>query len=130
MKLIQVALPSPLRQVFDYRVPAGVAVPAAGARVRVPFGRQQLIGLVTAEVVQSEVPSAKLKALSEVLDAEPVLPPALWALARWASNYYQHPLGDALSQMLPALIRQGDAVLPGQAGGQAGQAGQTGNALV
>ena len=112
MKLIQVALPSPLRQVFDYRVPAGMAVPAAGVRVRVPFGRQQLIGLVTAEVAQSDVPSAKLKAVREVLDAEPALPPTLWALARWAATYYQHPLGDALSQMLPVLIRQGEALLP------------------
>ena len=112
MKLIQVALPSPLRQVFDYRVPDGIAMPAAGVRVRVPFGRQQLIGLVTAEVAQSDVPSAKLKAVSEVLDAEPALPPTLWALARWAATYYQHPLGDALSQMLPVLIRQGEALLP------------------
>lgn len=112
MKLIQVALPSPLRQVFDYRVPDGIAVPAAGVRVRVPFGRQQLIGLVMTEVMQSDVPSGKLKAVSEVLDAEPALPPTLWALARWAATYYQHPLGDALSQMLPVLIRQGEALLP------------------
>ena len=111
MKLIQVALPSPLRQVFDYRLPAGVPVPADGVRVRVPFGRQALIGLVTNAIAETDVPSAKLKAVSEVLDVEPVLPPTLWALARWAAQYYQHPLGDALSQMLPALIRQGEPVL-------------------
>ena len=111
MKLIQVALPSPLRQVFDYRLPAGVPVPADGVRVRVPFGRQALIGLVTNAIAETDVPSAKLKAVSEVLDVEPVLPPTLWALARWAAQYYQHPLGDALSQMLPALIRQGEPLL-------------------
>ncbi len=111
MKLIQVALPSPLRQVFDYRLPAGALTPVAGVRVRVPFGRQALIGLVTDAVKQSDVPVAKLKAVTEILDDEPALPPALWTLARWAANYYQHPLGDALSQMLPVLIRQGEPLL-------------------
>ena len=111
MTLIQVALPSPLRQVFDYRLPAGVPVPANGVRVRVPFGRQALIGLVTGVATHSDVPVAKLKAVTEVLDSEPALPPTLWALARWAAQYYQHPLGDALSQMLPVLIRQGEPLL-------------------
>jgi len=111
MKLIQVALPSPLRQVFDYRLPAGAAIPVAGVRVRVPFGRQALIGLVTDVVSESDVPAAKLKSVTEVLDIEPALPPALWTLARWAAQYYQHPLGDALSQMLPVLIRQGEPLL-------------------
>ncbi|MFX7306608.1 hypothetical protein ABTI71_18915, partial [Acinetobacter baumannii] len=52
MTILRLALPSPLRQAFDYRLPAALAadgVPAAGVRVRVPFGRQQLVALVLEE---------------------------------------------------------------------------------
>ncbi len=108
MTILHLALPSPLRQLFDYRLPAGLPVPAAGVRVRVPFGRQQLVGMVISQGEHSDVPSAKLKAIQEVLDEEPALPPALWRLALWVAQYYQHPLGDALSQMLPVLVRQGE----------------------
>lgn len=109
MSILHLALPSPLRQLFDYTLPPDWPVPPAGVRVRVPFGRQQLIGLVVGHAQDSDVPLAKLKPIAEVLDQEPVLPPALWQLALWTARYYQHPLGDALSQMLPVLIRQGDA---------------------
>ncbi len=111
MTILHLALPSPLRQLFDYRLPPGLPVPAAGVRVRVPFGRQQLIGLVTGHGEHSDVPAGKLKPVIEVLDAEPALPPALWRLALWTARYYQHPLGDALSQMLPVLVRQGEPLL-------------------
>jgi len=111
MTILQIALPSPLRRLFDYRLPAGRPVPPVGARVRVPFGRQELIGLVCGHGERSEVPADKLKLVLAVLDDAPVLPPALWRLALWTAHYYQHPMGDALSQMLPVLIRQGEAVL-------------------
>lgn len=108
MTILHLALPSPLRQLFDYRLPPGQPIPAPGVRVRVPFGRQQLIGVVISHGEHSDVPAGKLKAVLEVLDDEPALPPALWRLALWTARYYQHPLGDALSQMLPVLVRQGE----------------------
>ncbi|WP_241146724.1 primosomal protein N' [Amnimonas aquatica] len=111
MTILRLALPSPLRQAFDYRLPAALAadgVPAAGVRVRVPFGRQQLVALVLEEAAEPAVAEAKLRPVQAVLDDAPVLPPALWRLALWTAHYYQHPLGDALSQMLPVLVRQGE----------------------
>ncbi|MEL0028025.1 MAG: primosomal protein N', partial [Perlucidibaca sp.] len=108
MTILHLALPSPLRRCFDYRLPTGWPVPPAGVRVRVPFGRQVLIALVVGHGETSEVPAGKLKAVLEVLDDEPVLPAALWRLAQWSAQYYQHALGDALSQMLPVLLRQGE----------------------
>lgn len=110
MSILHVALPSPLRRTFDYRLPVGWSVPPDGARVRVPFAGRELIGLVTGVSDTSTVAGERLKSVLAVLDERPVLPPALWRLAMWAAAYYQHPLGDALTQMLPVLLRQGEAI--------------------
>ena len=47
-RLLQVALPLPLPRLFDYLPPPGHAATPAdiGRRVRVPFGRRELVGLV------------------------------------------------------------------------------------
>ena len=104
---VRVALPVPLRRQFDYLAPA--PLPAIGCRVRVSFGRQQLVGLVTDHPEQSDLPLAKLKPILEVLDATPLLPPTLWQLLLWSAHYYQHPLGEVLQHALPVLLRQGEA---------------------
>jgi len=43
-----------------------------------------------------------------VLDTEACFPSDLLALCQWAASYYQHPIGEALSTALPALLRQGE----------------------
>ena len=44
--ILRLALPSPLRRLFDYAVPAGLQHIAwqPGMRLRVPFGRREIIG--------------------------------------------------------------------------------------
>ena len=59
--IVRVALDTPLRRLFDY-LPAATHLPPPGARVRVPFGRQRLIGVVHSWAESSEVPREKLKA--------------------------------------------------------------------
>ncbi len=113
MKLIRVALPSPLRRLFDYRLPAALSAPE-GVRVEVPFASRRLIGVVVAELEQSDQPEEKLKAVIRVLDETPLLPDQTLALCRWAASYYQHSLGETLQQALPALLRKGEAAAFGQ----------------
>lgn len=108
MSIAHLALPSPLRHGFDYRLPDGGGELPAGVRVRAPFGRREVIGWLLHESAQTTVPVAKLRAVLAVLDEQPALNPALWQLALWTARYYQHALGDALTQMVPALIRQGE----------------------
>ena len=110
-RYIQTALPSPLRRQFDYILPArfGNAV-VPGARVQVPFGKRDVIGIVTGVSGETEVPADKLKTASELLDREPVLPNTLFTLCTWAAEYYQHPLGEVFSSALPVLLRQGEAL--------------------
>ena len=97
----------PLRRQFDYLAPQ--PLPQPGCRVRVIFGRQLLVGIVTAHPEHSEVPPEKLKPIVEVLDSAPLFAPTLWPLLQWAAAYYQHPLGEVLHHALPQLLRQGEA---------------------
>ncbi|MBA4503326.1 primosomal protein N' [Marinobacterium marinum] len=106
--IFRVAIPTPLYRLFDYRPPVyGPEAALPGCRVRVPFGRREAIGILVSLADSSEVPLDKLKPVLELLDARPVLTPDLFHLASWAARYYQHPIGDALQQALPVLLRQG-----------------------
>ena len=99
--VITVALPVPMRQEFDYLVPPHMPVPVIGARVCVPFGRRELIGLVTDHPSYSSMAVDKLKSISEILDQMPLFNDSLWKLLKWASTYYHHPFGETLSTALP-----------------------------
>jgi len=112
-RFVQVAIDTPLRRVFDYRIPASVDVAGvrAGQRVRVPFGKRRVVGVVTAVTSQSAVLANKLKAIVEVLDAEPVFNAELFALLMWAADYYRHPVGEVLAAALPAALRSGAAAV-------------------
>ncbi len=104
------ALDTPLRRLFDYLPPAGTAGPTLirpGMRVRVPFGRQRLVGIVMEIAAASELPADRLKAILEVLDARPVLDGPALALLQWAAEYYHHPIGEVLSTALPKALRMG-----------------------
>ncbi|MDX1706031.1 primosomal protein N' [Pseudidiomarina sp.] len=103
--VIQVALPVPLQRVFDYDCNQ---LPAVGARVRVPFGRREMIGICIGEASQPD-PAMVRKPVLAVLDQSPVWPAPLWRLLHWAADYYQHPLGEVLHHALPGLLRQGEA---------------------
>lgn len=107
----QIAVPSPLRRTFDYLPPADShVVLQAGVRVQVSFGRRTVVGLVMGCREQSELPDSKLKPIEVVLDDEPLLPAELFEQFQWAAQYYQHPVGDALLQTLPVLLRKGEAL--------------------
>jgi primosomal protein N' (replication factor Y) (superfamily II helicase) len=103
----RIALDVPLRRLFDYRAPAGLAAPAPGKRVRVPFGRQSLIGVVIEQARTSEVPEERLKPITAVLDTLPVFSAELLDLVRWASDYYHHPIGEVIASALPKSLRTG-----------------------
>ena len=108
--ILRIALPSPLRRLFDYRAPAGIARNdlQPGMRLRVPFGRREIIGVLIELREHSDVPPEKLKPALQLLDAQSPLPAAMLKLCLWAAQYYQHSLGDTLSWALPVLLRQGE----------------------
>jgi primosomal protein N' (replication factor Y) len=110
--ILKVAVNVPLSREFDYRPPANEPLPAAGCRVRVPFGRGQQIGMVLAHASESTLPAGKLRAVAAVLDDDPLLSAAdLW-LIRFTSDYYHHPIGEVVAAALPALLRRGKSLQP------------------
>ena len=123
-RVVQVAVPAPLRRLFDYRLPPGAPAPPRGARVRVPFGRRRLVGVVLGADPPS-VPAARLKAVEAVLDEVPLLPETLLALLETAARYYHHPVGEVVHAALPAALRQGrPAETPGEEVWQLTEAGR------
>lgn len=101
----RVALSRPLRRLFDYRIPDGMRL-VPGQRVRVPFGRQVLVGLVVETGVEPP-DGITLKPVREILEDWPVLPDETRQLLHWAASYYQHPLGECLFMGLPPALRRG-----------------------
>ena len=104
-QVIQVAVPRPLHSVYDYHIEAEHPVPQVGARLLVPFGRSEVIGICISTEVAN--PHTSTKAVIEVLDTEAAIAPELLALAQWMQHYYHYPLGEVLATVLPSAARKG-----------------------
>ena len=104
--IIRVALPVPLFMEYDYLLVAPAPLPCLGGRVRVPFGRRELVGICTA--ISPEDPHAEPRAAIEWLDDHPLVGSHMLQLIRWVSGYYHHPLGEVMTASLPALARTGE----------------------
>jgi primosomal protein N' (replication factor Y) len=112
--ILEIALPTPLRRRFDYFAPADMSdidthKLSSGVLVRVPFGHQEMTGVLIQTKTHTDQNIEKLRAALEILDQTPALDSALLDLILWAADYYQCPEGEALSTALPVLLRQGEA---------------------
>jgi len=106
--IIRVAVPSPLRRLFDYLPPRPAGDIQPGMRVRIPFGRRDIIGVVMELADGSELDSSRLKPVKAVLDTDPLFSAGLLNVLCWAIRYYHHPAGEVLSTALPVRLRQGE----------------------
>jgi len=112
--LLEIALPTPLRRRFDYLAPVGMGDAeaqnlAAGILVRVPFGHQELVGVLLRTKSTTEQNITKLRPALAIIDTSPAFSNEILELCVWAADYYQCPEGEALHTALPALLRQGEA---------------------
>jgi primosomal protein N' (replication factor Y) len=111
-RIAEVAVPVSLAldETFDYRIPTHCRNRlAVGCRVRVPFGRRQLIGYVTAFKHTSRYEN-KLKPLSDCLDTQgPLLNDRLMSLARFLSREYFCSLAQGCETVLPRPLRMSTA---------------------
>lgn len=105
--IARVALDLPLRRLFDYLAPQGETLSLAdrGYRVRVPFGRQQKIGIVVDLVSKTDIPVDQLRCIDNVLRDGPPLPPDWFSLTAFCADYYHAPLGQVMLSTLPAGLR-------------------------
>lgn len=107
--ILRLALPTPLRRLFDYLPPQGVDYNSLipGIRVLVPFQSRTLVGILISIEKNSTVPYEKLKRATEILDMQAILPDDVYKLCQWAADYYHYALGEVLASALPAVLRKG-----------------------
>lgn len=111
--IYQVAVPTPLRRLFDYLPPSNQPLSALpnepeGCRVNVHFGNRQVVGVVVSQSTHSTVDKSSLKAIDDFIDDRPIISSHMLAFVTWAANYYHHPIGEALLHSMPALLRKGE----------------------
>ncbi len=129
MPFIQVAIDVPLPTLFDYAAPhAGVN--DIGKRVRVPFGRKQVVAVIFGVAETSAVDHAKVRRAGDLMHDMPALPEDLLDLLKFCSAYYHHPIGEVVHNALPVHFRtlaprrpRIQAVVPTPEGGRAVEAG-------
>jgi primosomal protein N' (replication factor Y) len=71
-----------------------------------------VVGVVTEIADSSHLPRERLRPIQAVIDASPLLPSDLLALARWIADYYQAPPGEVFALCLPPAMRRGQAAIP------------------
>ena len=107
-RILKIALDSPLDTEFDYRWQSASVdepEPQVGPLALVPFGRRELVGVVTAVGAASDYDATKLRDVIALRAQLPPLPPAWLALCRFAADYYQRPLGEVMLPCLPKGLR-------------------------
>lgn len=96
----------PVDRPFDYLVPAELEeLVEVGCRVKVPFGPRNVLGFIISLKDQTDVPDNKLKAITQLLDIEPVLTEEMLELAKWMTVHTLCYEIDALQVMLPSALR-------------------------
>ncbi len=97
----EIAVAVSVNKTFHYHVPEELRERLeAGSRVLVPFGSRRVRGTVVG--FPDAAGTAGLKSVIEIIGAP--LAPSLLSLARWMSEYYLHPLGQAIETVIPAAV--------------------------
>src|SRR5262249_52300235 len=74
-----------------------------GMRVRVPLGRQTRTGVVAGFATDAPI-AGRLRAVLDLLDAVPFLPPDVLELCRWTARYYLTTLAEAIGPIVPRRV--------------------------
>ena len=116
---IEAAVAVPVFQTFTYRAPESLAdLVTTGKRVLIPFGRRRVTGYVMGP--GKDFDQKEVKSVLDVLDEQPLFPPAMVPFFRWISDYYKYPLGEVVKNALPGGLNVRDYALVSLApGGQA-----------
>jgi primosomal protein N' (replication factor Y) len=113
---LEVVIDTPLNSNFDYRWPCQPGdEPLPGQLALVSFARREVMALIVAVKSTSDVPPEKLKDALAVRSELAPLSGRWLALARFAAEYYQRPLGEVALPGLPKNLRVPKTVALGRA---------------
>lgn len=102
-----VCIPHTLRDFFDYQAVQGCE-PCIGARVWVPFRKQNKLGIIVGKTEQSVI-NTPLKLIESVLDDSALLTEPILTLCTWIASYYQSPLSEVIALAIPKKYRLGQS---------------------
>ena len=107
--ILSIAVPTPLRQLFDYLPPKGVELSQLkpGMRIQVTFGARKMLAIIECVKSSTDCPPDKLRHATGILENTPLLPDDIMTLCRWTASYYHYSLGETLLIALPQALRQG-----------------------
>jgi primosomal protein N' (replication factor Y) len=100
-----VAVPVPVRRLFTYLVPTGLAAGlAAGVRVRVPFAGRTLEGTVVEWPSEAPEEGVEIKSVAALVRSIPPLSASMLELTRFVADYYLCSWGEAIAAAMPAPL--------------------------
>ncbi len=102
-----IAVSIPLRQCFTYKFDTKIK---KGTRVAVPFGKRVLVGIIVRNIQKPDALDSKstIKSILNIQDSETVFEKPLFDSIIWASEYYQHPIGEVFNTFIPTELRKVD----------------------
>ena len=106
-KIIKVIVDAPMPEPLDYLAPTE-SDPKIGERVIVPFGRRELVGIVTGFAEKSEF--KKLRRITSLIDDVSPVSKAWLRLTYFAARYYQSSWGQVAISSVPKFFKK----LPGK----------------
>ena len=95
---------SAVDKIFDYRAIEGVEI---GSRVLVPFGNRTIEGYVIDLSDTSEYDESKVKFITKILDAVPVITKEQFALTEYMKDTFYIGTADCIRLFLPSELRKG-----------------------
>ncbi|MCX7898388.1 MAG: primosomal protein N' [Rhodocyclaceae bacterium] len=107
MDQVDVAVDVPLSQCFTYLLEGLDGNDPCGRLVEAPFGAARKIGLVIGRAHSAPQNKAPALKRARLIEGAPALPREWLELVRFAAEYYQCPLGQAVAFALPPLLRAG-----------------------
>ncbi len=103
--IAHVVFPLALPRALHYLVPPSLAAVARrGVRVRALLRGRPRVGVIVALSGEAAATVEGLLELSEVLDAEPIVPEHTLELAAFAADYYAAPLGTLVRAAVPPAL--------------------------
>ncbi len=106
MNYADVVLGLPILRSFSYRIPKNF-IPEAeiGKRVRVSFGRRELIGYIVGLNEKSDIKN--VKPVQSIIDKTPIISGEMLKTTKWISEYYLCSWGQAIESTIPGVLRKG-----------------------
>jgi len=99
----------PKRTVFDYLGQKDAPLLLRGTRVKVPFGRRTLVGVIVRQIATSSH-AKQLKTLEGPCESFPLFSEEFCQWIESLARYYHHPLGEVFFTGAPLALRQGKAL--------------------